>query len=243
MYELYYGSIFDKKCDLIVIPCNNFGGVSEEIITEIAKYNIPQVTFMNHPGDILFSENTGDFTNASIIAFASSVNISSPKSEDKYLSKICDKIMLYYKLNSLSIINIPLLGTGAGSLSYQESFKVLKEYFEYIDGISLRIFTLSQEFYFECKQKKNEYVISNPRVFISYTGADPENRKWGKSFVCKLRENGVNARVDIFNLKLGADLPQWMTNELCMADKIILVCDVIMLRRWIPETVVSVGKQ
>lgn len=224
MYELYYGSIFDKKCDIIVIPCNNFGGVSNGILKEFTKYNIPKVTFMNHPGDILFSENIGSFTNAAIIAFASSVSTSPKKTEDKYLAKICDEIILYCQINSLSIINIPLLGTGAGNLSYQESFKVLKEHFENADGITLRIFTLSQEFYFEFKQK-NDYVIHNPRVFISYTGEDPENRKWVKSFVCKLRENGVNARVDIFNLKLGTDLPQWMTNELCMADKVILICD------------------
>lgn len=36
---------------------------------------------------------------------------------------------------------------------------------------------------------------------------------------------GVNARLDMFHLKAGQDLPQWMTNELIMADKVLLICD------------------
>src|SRR5699024_2164961 len=30
---------------------------------------------------------------------------------------------------------------------------------------------------------------------------------------------------DMFHLKPGQDLPQWMTNELIMADKVLLICD------------------
>lgn len=40
-----------------------------------------------------------------------------------------------------------------------------------------------------------------------------------------MRECGVDARLDIFHLKPGQDLPQWMTNELIMADKVLLICD------------------
>lgn len=40
-----------------------------------------------------------------------------------------------------------------------------------------------------------------------------------------MRANGVNARLDKFYLKCGRDLPQWMTNELLMADKVLLICD------------------
>ncbi len=40
-----------------------------------------------------------------------------------------------------------------------------------------------------------------------------------------MRECGVNARLDMFYLKLGQDLPQRMTNELIMADKVLLICD------------------
>lgn len=60
---------------------------------------------------------------------------------------------------------------------------------------------------------------------MSYTGEDFQNAEWVKAFVVKLRENEVNARADMYHLKLGQDLPQWMTNELILADKVILICD------------------
>ena len=69
------------------------------------------------------------------------------------------------------------------------------------------------------------HCIKNPRVFISYTGADTENGKWVKDLACRLRKCGVNARLDLFHLKPGQDLPQWMTNEVIMADKVLLICD------------------
>ena len=46
-----------------------------------------------------------------------------------------------------------------------------------------------------------------------------------RSLVDKLRKNGVDARVDIYHLKPGFDLPQWMTNEVIIADKVLLICD------------------
>lgn len=225
MYELFYGSIFDKKCDIIVIPCNDSGGISGSILRNLAEYHIPKVNFNKRPGNVIFSENNGNFTNAIVIAFAASVNVLTQNSTANILIKICEEIKLYCKLNSLSIINMPLLGTGAGNLSYQESFEILKENFKNEEGINLRIFTLSKKFYTEYEPNKNDFITQNPRVFISYTGEDPDNRKWVKSLVCKLRANGVDARVDIFHLKPGNDLPQWMTNELCMANKVILICD------------------
>ena len=62
-------------------------------------------------------------------------------------------------------------------------------------------------------------------MFISYTGTDKDNAAWVKSLATALRENGVDARLDAFHLKPGFDLPQWMTNEVIMADKVLLICD------------------
>ncbi len=68
-------------------------------------------------------------------------------------------------------------------------------------------------------------VPKNPRVFISYTADDKDNGEWVKELAVRLRQNGVDARLDRFHLKPGTDLPQWMTNEVSMADKVLLVCD------------------
>lgn len=227
MYELVCGSIFDKKCDIIIVPCNHMKGITRTIKESLDTNGILNLPAVKKPGDIVFGESKGDFTNAIVIGFAASVDGFTGKSKVEYLHNICKEINNYCKLNSLSIINMPLLGTGAGGLSIQDSFETLKSYFESEAGINLRIFAFSKEIYLQLNKSvnKKKILIRNPRVFISYTGENPENRKWVKNFVCKLRENGVNARVDMYHLKPGHDLPQWMTNELIMADKVLLICD------------------
>ncbi len=227
MVELVLGSIFDKKCDLIVIPCNNIGGMTRKIEKDLIVRGIRNIPSIEKPGKIVFSKSTGDFNNAITIGFATSVNCFKIKTDIKYIRNICEELVFYCKTNSLSIINIPLLGTGAGGLSAEESYGVLKQYFESERNINLRVFVLSKEIYNQLSEKNhlNDSSIKNPRVFISYTGEDPDNRQWVKTLACKLRENGINARVDIFHLKPGNDLPQWMTNELIMADKVLLICD------------------
>ena len=35
----------------------------------------------------------------------------------------------------------------------------------------------------------------------------------------------MDARIDEFHLRGGVDLAQWMTNEVQMADKVLLICD------------------
>lgn len=226
MYELVCGSIFDKKCDIIIIPCNDRGGITRNVKDDLYLNEILNSPFVHSPGDIVFDESKGNFTNAIVIGFAASVNARTGRSKVEYLHNICNEIKNYCKMNSLSLVNIPLLGAGSGGLSIQESFDVLKSSFENEVSINLRIFAYSREIYSRLDNtEKKKRSARNPRVFISYTGENPENRKWVKNFVCRLRENGVNARVDMYHLKPGQDLPQWMTNELIMADKVLLICD------------------
>ncbi len=50
-------------------------------------------------------------------------------------------------------------------------------------------------------------------------------KDWVFDLAKKLCANGVDARLDRFHLRAGMDLPQWMTNELLKANKVLLVCD------------------
>lgn len=227
MYELVCGSIFDMKCDLIIIPCDNFGNTTFMVREELIGNKIPFYRTYMSPGEVLFRESNGNFTNAAVIGFAASVNAETINSTVEYLQNISKEIKKYCDNNFLHIVNIPLLGTGAGGLNIQTSFETLKSYFENDTSINLRIFAYSQQVYYTLNRNENKKteIIKNPRVFISYTGDDPDNRKWVKNLACRLRENGVDARIDIFHLKPGQDLPQWMTNELNMADKVLLICD------------------
>lgn len=227
MFRLICGSIFDIKCDLIIIPCNNFGMVSPSIRLNMLQNSLPLFEKEMNPGEIYFKDNIGDFTYASQIGFAASVNQLELVCREEYLHSIAKQIRLYCEENFLHIVNIPLLGTGAGKISPQKSFNILKSYFESIPSITLNIFVFSNDTYNKLKieAKKNTNIIKNPRVFISYTSKDPDNKNWVKQLVSKLRSNGVDACIDMYDLKPGEDLPQWMTNQLIMADKVLLICD------------------
>lgn len=53
MIQCFKGSIFDTKCDLIIIPCNNMGGVTLSVQKELMVNDLP---YFNKPiplGDIL----------------------------------------------------------------------------------------------------------------------------------------------------------------------------------------------
>ena len=63
------------------------------------------------------------------------------------------------------------------------------------------------------------------RVFISYAGSGLEHINWIIEIATKLRHHGIDARLDRWHLRHGMELPQWMTNELEMADKVLIISD------------------
>lgn len=228
MIQLIKGSIFNSKCDLIIIPCNNIGGVTCSIQMELSTNDLPYLHKHVPAGDVLFTQNTRSFSNASMIGYAASVDTDSSVSSESILQSIMEKIKYCCQEQSLQKVNIPLLGTGAGKLSAKTSYNVMKAAFENDSSVLLCVYAFSEDVYNELTTENISTLNSafkNPRVFISYTGFDIKNRNWVKDFACKLRKYGVNARLDMFHLKPGQDLPQWMTNELIMADKVLLICD------------------
>lgn len=228
MIQLFLGSIFDSKCDLIIIPCNNLGGIAPSMTAEIMINDLPFPRKRAKEGDISFVENIGSFSNASAIGYAASVDVRKGSTSVKTIQHIMQKINEYCQEYSLRKVNVPLLGTGAGRLSAKESYNAMKAEFENISNVLLCIYAKSEDMYYELAEEKKQIAgnqIKNPRVFISYTGTDISNRSWVKDLACKLRSSGVDARLDMFHLKPGQDLPQWMTNELLMADKVLLICD------------------
>lgn len=229
MVNLVKGSIFDTKCDLIIIPCNNLGEVSPGVLENLMTKDLPYFHQELEAGDIAFTENIGRFANASAVGYAASVNVYAAKTTPEMLESISKKIIAYCRKNQLRRVNIPLLGTGAGGMDEKTSYRVLKKAFleEAFLDVTLYVYAEGQYRNIE-NQRQVEKTLPDvpiPRVFISYTATDPQNKKWVVSFASKLRENGVDARIDEFHLRGGVDLAQWMTNEVQMADKVLLICD------------------
>lgn len=229
MYQLIKGSIFDSKCDLLIIPCNNWKGTSNDIRLGIKENSLPHSKGKVEFGDVRFYETTGVFNNSYYVGYAASIDVQTNKSDECALTRIMESIYDFSIKNNVQSINIPLLGTGVGKLEYSVSLDILKEKFIQDRNIWLNIYVPKASVYSAlCNQTDNDnidYGNPAPRVFISYTSTNKENKNWVKILVDKLRGNGVNARVDFYCLRHGYDLPQWMTNEIMQADKVILICD------------------
>lgn len=63
-----------------------------------------------------------------------------------------------------------------------------------------------------------------PKAFISYSHDTQEHKKWVLDFATRLRNNGVDAILDQWDLKPGDDLPNFMERGLVAADRVLMVC-------------------
>jgi hypothetical protein len=227
MIQIIHGSIFDAKCDLLIVPCDSGGGVTRAIRTNLRERGLPTRVGRIPYGKVHFRESRYEF--ASTIGYAASVEVETSTSQAEAISRIAREIVAYAAKNQIRRINVPLLGSGAGSMTPVDSFDALQSVFVLEETITFNVFCLTREAYQNVsatrEQLKTITPIPSPRVFISYTGTDKANAAWVKSLATTLRENGVDARLDLFHLKPGFDLPQWMTNEVIMADKVLLICD------------------
>lgn len=66
--------------------------------------------------------------------------------------------------------------------------------------------------------------MNPPRVFISYSHDSAEHKKWVLDFATTLRNRGVDAVLDQWDLKPGDDLPHFMETQLSETQFVIMVC-------------------
>ena len=116
MIRLFQGSIFNSKCDLLIIPCNNMGGVTNSIQKELVMNDLPYLNKPIHTGEVVFIQNTGKFANASVIGYAASVDEYTKTSNENTLHSILQSIKRCCYEQSFQKVNIPLLGTCGVSL-------------------------------------------------------------------------------------------------------------------------------
>ena len=91
MIQIINGSIFDSKCDIIIIPCNNLGGISASVQRELVTYDFPNVTRCMTLGDVVFVEPFKNLSNASVIGYAASVDAYTTSSNENTIEKILQK--------------------------------------------------------------------------------------------------------------------------------------------------------
>lgn len=226
MIRITYGSIFDAKCDLLVIPCDSNGGVTFSVLNNLESRNLPTYVRSIPFGKVHFREV--QYENSSILAYAASVDANTITSNRDAIACIAREIREFSRTNSILSVNIPLLGTGAGGMSPIDSFLALNRELKDDLQTTYTVFCFTRESYQNISALQDHSAggeVTRPRVFISYAGNDVENAAWVKALATALRDNGIDARLDVFHLKPGFDLPQWMTNEVVLANKVLLICD------------------
>ena len=77
------------------------------------------------------------------------------------------------------------------------------------------------------KEISNEKSFSNnekvPKVFISYSWDGEAHQKWVLNLATKLRENGIDAILDQWELELGKPIPNFMGKSIEISDRVICI--------------------
>lgn len=66
--------------------------------------------------------------------------------------------------------------------------------------------------------------MSIPKVFISYSHDSQEHKQWILELATRLRNHGVDAIIDQWELRPGDDLPHFMETHLASSDYVVMVC-------------------
>jgi len=230
MIKIKSGSIFDEKCDLLILPCDSVGGVTSWVESEIRNNSIPFPSGPLDYGKVRFMESGPSYVKSDFIGYAASVDAYTITSSNDAIRSISIDISRYCEDTDCSIVNLPLLGSGAGKLNPTDVLNVYAEvlgkspvtFNVYIPDKNIRE---SVRDFTEEEQILSTQEDEHPRVFISYSWKEESVKNWAYDLANRLCENGVDARLDRFHLRPGMDFPQWMTNELLKASKVLLICD------------------
>jgi len=200
---------------------------------------------MRH-GDVKLLPFKGGENIAQFVAFAASVHDST--SSEEAIRRIGSQIGEHTaKVMSIRRVAAPLLGAGSGGLRVELAVSSLREGFRSTahKDAALVISVLHRETFYRVRQNlfrartatgrkergrdshgaARRAVDKPPRVFVSYSHTSPAQEKWVVALATFLRHNGVDARLDRWHLRQGMDLPQFMTNELTMANRVVLISD------------------
>lgn len=72
MLTIKPGSVFDDKCDLLILPCNNKGGVTGWVSHEIHWHELPFQKQHIPFGEVFFSPIQNSYAKADCVGYVSS---------------------------------------------------------------------------------------------------------------------------------------------------------------------------
>jgi len=236
--ELRLGDLFDGPSDLIVLPCSTAGTITSFVREKLVHYRIPYPPPRMRLGDVQVLPFEGGENIAQFVAFAASVE--GHGSSEEAIRRIGSQLGEHTaRVDSIRRVAAPLLGVGAGGLRIELAVSSLREGFRssshknaalVISVLHREVFERVQDNLFPEKSRSRESqdtpeAEKPSRVFVSYSHTSPEHEEWVVALASFLRQNGIDARLDVWHLRRGMDLAQFMTNELTLADRVVLVSD------------------
>ncbi len=230
--ELRLGDLFNGPSDLIVLPCSTSGTVTRFVADRLIEYSIPKPRRGLKLGDTDIVPFAGAENIAQFVAFAASVDHNSSRAAA--IEEIGASLGDFTRKNeSVRTVSAPLLGAGAGGLRSEVVVDALSRGFRQTaaDTSRLVIQVLHQGVLDRLQGAESPAKVtptppkSPRRVFISYSGTSDRHKKWVAGLAEFLLRNGINIRIDQWHLRPGGDLPQWMANEIELAERVIIVSD------------------
>lgn len=225
--KLRLGNLFDGPSDLIVLPCSTTGTVTGFVARSLANCRIRYPRDNMRLGEVEFMPFEGAENIAQFAAYAASVDDMTSTLEA--IQEIGRALGTFTREQpSVRAISAPLLGAGAGGLRSEGVVSSLKLGFEETAApdACLTIHILHKEVYDGLRANRRKLASRKAcatRVFISHTSSNPGEEQWVKELAYYLMDKGIQVRLDKFHLRRGMDLPQWMCNELALADRVIIV--------------------
>lgn len=243
--QLRRGDMFNGPSDLIVLPCSTIPTITELVRKRLRHFRIEGPERAMQLGEVEFKPFEGNENIAGFVAFAASVE-AGYSSEPEAIERIGREVGRFSTREpSVQRIAVPLLGTGAGGLSPEVAVRRLRQGFlaTASDRATLNIFVLEEDVYGRLEEefRGDHDALATAqegnggqepiRVFVSYTRTDEAHATWVKELATFLRENGVDARLDVWHLRRGMNVAQWMCNELDQAHRVLLICNEEYARR------------
>jgi hypothetical protein len=73
--------------------------------------------------------------------------------------------------------------------------------------------------------------MTPPKVFISYSHDSPEHKAWVLRLASDLRDAGIDASLDQWDLTAGQDVASFMHDGIAKADRVLLICTECYVRK------------
>jgi hypothetical protein len=240
--QLIQGDLFDGPADLVVLPCSTLGTYTPFVDEKMRAFAIPEPRPGRRLGDVEFARLGAVSHVAQYAALAASVldeedgRMSSSAEAIEQIAAALGRFTCDH--TEVRVVNAPLLGAGAGGLPHATVLGSLRRGFTAHAAAAgiLNVYVLGDDVYRmllgSFTHDREQVVLETPpRVLISYAHSTPDHQEWVDGLYRHLRENGIEARIDSYSLDAGGDIPQWMTNEITLADRVLLICDDVYCQR------------